>query len=560
MARNKAYGTVMDEMASALARTVSRLGSDESIDRPALRDMMWLLEERYGALGIDDSYDDFVDAVTRTMADIAYGAGPDTLARDERNWMCSVADRDGDSPYGRFLAGRSVDDEDDDVEEPDAETSRRRSCSSWESSLTQGQRAAFEAVREGRNVFVTGNGGTGKSYLVNGIIDWAKASGLGIIVCAPTGIAALNVGGSTIHRTLGISPDKVLGPTSHPSIPVGSPLPKCDLMIVDEISMCRMDLFDYLSCCLREVGRERERLGLGLCQLVVVGDFFQLPPVVTDDDEPMLRKMYGRDVRGGYPFMGDEWSRWGFRRVLLTETIRQRDAEFVRALERCRVGDIAGARWIEEHASRTAPEDAIVLCGTNSMAGRENKTRLAALPSAPHGYVGTMWGDVRKSDMPTDMKIQVSPGARVMSVVNDPDGGYMNGSLGTVVSCGNDSVTVRFDDGVEAAVARHVWPITKPVVEKGRIRMQTVGEFSQIPLKLAWAITIHKSQGQTFDHAVIHPYCWDYGQLYTALSRLTDVSGMKLAKPIQTKYLKASPDVIEFERGFGDVSGVPSTS
>jgi hypothetical protein len=114
-----------------------------------------------------------------------------------------------------------------------------------------------------------------------------------------------------------------------------------------------------------------------------------------------------------------------------------------------------------------------------------------------------------------------------------------------------------FDNGNRVKVSRHTWTITRPILEDGMIRMETVGEFCQVPLKLAWAITIHKSQGQTFDHAVIYPYCWDFGQLYTALSRLTNVSGMTLAKPIQAKFLKASQDVIAFEERFdGTMDGV----
>ena len=547
MRRQDTYAIFVREMAKALVNSVSELGKAKKLTRPNLREALWLLEERYAGFGLDAGYDALADTVIGTIARMIHVTGEDgdvpAITAEERQWLSSVNSTTGDGAYASFLAGKVDDDYGDD--EPD-EWYRDR-LSSWKSTLTRGQREAFDAIVAGKNVFLTGNGGTGKSYLVSGIIDWATSSGLEVIVCAPTGIAALNVGGSTIHRTLGISPDKVLGPKRNPSIPNGSPLPKCDLMIVDEISMCRLDLFDYLSSVLMHVGKERERLGMERCQLVVVGDFFQLPPVMTDDDRQMLQKMYGRDVKGGYPFMGKEWDRWGFARIVLDETIRQRDADFANALEKCRRGDISGARWIEEHASKTVPSDAIVLCGTNTMASKENAMRLAGLRGNVVTYRGSMWGDVRKTDMPTDMNIKLKPGARVMAVANDPDGRFMNGSLGTVETCGEGFVRVGFDSGGFAEVGTFVWPITKPVLEDGRIRMRTVGEFSQVPLKLAWAITIHKSQGQTFNRAVIHPYCWDYGQLYTALSRLTTVGGMRVAKPIQAKYLKASPDVLAFE-------------
>lgn len=549
MANREIYGIITGGMARSLVESVSAIGKRDGLTRRDLRDAMWVLDACYESFGMDEGYDALVDMVMSELSRMAYSNGADDglLPERDRQWLAGISDTRRGTPYGDFLAGAvPTHGDDDDIDEltPPAREG------TWEATLTKGQREAYEAVRRGENVFLTGNGGTGKSYLVNGIIDWARGSGLNVLVCAPTGIAAINVGGATIHRTLSISPDMVLGPKRNPSVPNGSPVPKCDLMIVDEISMCRVDLFDYLSSVLRAVGRDRQAQGLATCQLVVVGDFFQLPPVVTKDDRPMLEQMYGRDMRGGYPFMGDEWDKWEFRRITLTETIRQRDGDFVAALDRCRVGDIAGARWIESHASKKAQDGAIILCGTNSKANEENGSRLGAIKTNATGYRASMWGDVSQQDMPTEVKIRLKPGARVMSVVNDPDETYMNGTLGTVEECRRDSVVVAFDNGSRVEVARHTWNVMRPVLEDGHIRMETVGEFIQIPLRLAWAITIHKSQGQTFDRAVIYPYSWDYGQLYTALSRLTDVRGMTLAKPIQTKFLKASPDVLEFEERY----------
>ena len=144
--------------------------------------------------------------------------------------------------------------------------------------LTDGQKKAFDLVKEGKNVYLTGLAGTGKSYIVERIIEWAQTSGLNVITCAPTGIAALNVGGSTVHRVLCIRPGRTLEKDPHPFVPTDSPLPDCDLLILDEVSMCRMDLFDYLSAVLKIAGKIRKQKGKGLCQLLVVGDFCQLPP------------------------------------------------------------------------------------------------------------------------------------------------------------------------------------------------------------------------------------------------------------------------------------------
>lgn len=198
--------------------------------------------------------------------------------------------------------------------------------------LTDGQKKAFDLVKEGKNVYLTGLAGTGKSYIVERIIEWAQTSGLNVITCAPTGIAALNVGGSTVHRVLCIRPGRTLEKDPHPFVPTDSPLPDCDLLILDEVSMCRMDLFDYLSAVLKIAGKIRKQKGKGLCQLLVVGDFCQLPPVITNEERRFLEEKYGYDVGEAFAFQSSEWAFWNFEEVELCEAIRQRDAHFVAAL------------------------------------------------------------------------------------------------------------------------------------------------------------------------------------------------------------------------------------
>ena len=435
------------------------------------------------------------------------------------------------------------------------EDQRNRFQEQWDSArvvardfegLTEGQQRVFDLVKAGRNVYLTGLGGTGKSYVLERIIEWAEGSGREVLVCAPTGIAALNVGGSTIHRTLGIDPSRTLQMNPYPYIPDDSPLLRCDLMIVDEISMCRLDLFDYLTSVLRKAARQRESEGKPCCQLVVVGDFCQLPPVTTKEEAPILKEKYGFDVRKGYPFMGREWQSWQFEKVELTEAIRQRDADFVAALNACRVGDTKGVRWIEEHAAKSPDENAIILCGTNEQADGENRKRLNALPSESHEYLCTITGEVTQKDMPTSQRLTLKQGARVMALVNVSEKTYMNGSLGTVLSCKEDEVVVSFDGIGASVVTRHRWEITVPKMVDGKTKQEIIGTFEQIPLKLAWAITIHKSQGQTFDSALIYPKCWEEGQLYTAFSRLSSIGGLCLAHPCNDSFLVTSQDVIDF--------------
>lgn len=415
--------------------------------------------------------------------------------------------------------------------------------------LTDGQREVFELVKSGYNVYLTGLGGTGKSYVLDRIIEWAEADDRNVIVCAPTGIAALNVGGCTVHRALGIRPGKTLQMNPYPYIDENSPLLECDLMIVDEVSMCRMDLFDYLSSVLKKAAVERSKAGKGACQLIVVGDFCQLPPVVTRDEKEILDQKYGYDIRNGYPFMGSEWDSWGFVKVELTEAIRQRDADFVAALNACRVGDTNGLHWIEEHSAESPAEKAIVLCGRNDEAARENRRRLDALPSAAVAYKGETTGTVEESDLPTDRNLRLKVGVRVMALVNNSEKTFMNGSLGNVTWCGDDAVGVRFDNGYEGVIGWHQWDITRPTLSGCKTRMEVIGTFTQIPLKLAYAMTIHKAQGQTFEAASIYPRCWDPGQLYTALSRLTSIGGLHLAHSCPDSSLITSSDVIDFNEG-----------
>jgi ATP-dependent DNA helicase PIF1 len=417
------------------------------------------------------------------------------------------------------------------------------------SGLTEGQQRAFDLVKSGANLYLSGLGGTGKSYVLERMIKWAEGSGKNVIVCAPTGIAALNVGGSTIHRALEIGPNTSLELHPDPHIRKDSPLVSCDIMIVDEISMCRMDLFDYLSLTLKKAALIRAADGRNKAQLIVVGDFCQLPPVVPAEEKRILDRKYGFDVGGGYPFMGFEWNSWNFEKVELVEAIRQRDADFVAALNACRVGDLKGVRWIQDHAAKEPDKDAIVLCGKNAQADRENTSRLRAINAPEVTYTSLVTGTVTSGDMPTAERLTLKPGARVMAVCNNSPETYMNGTLGTVLHCGSDYVDVCFDKLGTTRVQSNRWDITVPDIVNGRTKTKVIGTFTQIPLKLAWAITIHKSQGQTFAAVDIYPDCWECGQLYTALSRVTNINGLYLEHGISDDFLRASKDVMAFLEG-----------
>jgi hypothetical protein len=283
---------------------------------------------------------------------------------------------------------------------------------------------------------------------------------------------------------------------------------------------------------------------------VLVGDFLQLPPVLTNNDKYALDKQYKRDVGAAFAFDSAFWSNFDFKYIILTEIVRQNNPEFISKLNRVRVGDKAYMDYFFDNSCKSYINGAITLCGKNSEADSKNKESLDMLSSNLVEYKAIVEGQVFEAETPASLFLKLKVGARVMTLINDNKMSFINGSFGTVYELKNDTVTVRMDNGVLVDIERYTWKIHRYELDNSsgedRLVKKEVGTFTQFPLRLAYAITIHKSQGQTYDYVNLSPYCWDCGQLYVALSRVRSLDRLHFLYKPDPKYLVISLNVIKF--------------
>lgn len=402
--------------------------------------------------------------------------------------------------------------------------------------LTTSQDKAIKLLDAGYNVFLTGKAGTGKSFLVDYFV--AKHPEKNIVKCAPTGVAALNINGATIHRTFGVP----LGVLDHHGV-CTSPekldvLKKSDVILIDEISMCRIDVFEY-------VIRSLKRVGIRNKQLILVGDFYQLPPVLTPTDTPTFNQLYGDSL---YAFESDLWYSSNLLTLELTEVKRQNEKTFLDSLSHIREGipDFSIFQ-IANHAD----DNAVSLCPTKAKAKEINDSHLRQLPNHKH-YMASIMGNVLESDMVADKELVLADDARIIMLVNDTGGRWVNGSMGTVTELSDNYITVQIDNGGECRVDRYTWSIKEYVLEEDKdteekhVVEKEIGSFTQFPMKLAWAITIHKSQGQTYDKVNIYNGFFANGQMYVALSRCKTLNGIHTMGSLLPSQLMCSTAVRNF--------------
>lgn len=437
--------------------------------------------------------------------------------------------------------------------------------------------ALFLIEETNYNVFLTGKAGTGKTTFLRYI---RKYVGKKMAIVAPTGVAAVNAGGMTIHSLFHIPPsvyppnDPRLRSRAEPDRP-GISLrshfkmsqerrklfKELELLVIDEVSMVRCDLLDVIDRLLRMYGGDRY-LPFGGKQVLFIGDPFQLPPVTPSDQWEVLAPHY----QSSYFFSAHAWLAAQPRLLELQKVYRQSDASFVRVLNRVRSGEHTSADLTMLNNNWVAPDfdytgaGYIYLGVTNRDVNRRNERELRMLTSPPHTYLGLVTGDFKPSDMPAPQALVLKVGCQVMFVKNDigESRRYFNGKIGRVTQLEEDRITVECEpvgeedpivvETVHWKKVRYEW---NP--EEGQIDEIETGSYQQFPLKLAWAITVHKSQGLTFERVYANLNgAFAAGQTYVALSRCTSLAGLKLATRLQWRDIKVDREVKAFADNFAD--------
>jgi len=395
------------------------------------------------------------------------------------------------------------------------------------------------------NLFLTGRAGTGKTTMLR---KFLAGAGEKVIVLAPTGVAAMNAGGQTIHSFFKFPP-RLIEPTDIKRLRSTRLVKAIDTMIIDEISMVRSDMLDAIDKSLK-LNRASKR-PFGGVRMILSGDLHQLPPVVSGQEAPILRERYG----GSYFFNAPAFKDAEFSLLALKHVFRQAEPRFLALLGALRTGrvtpnDEAVLRGLVSTRSAVeASETHVVLTPNNANAYRINQARLEGLNTRSQRFEADVQGQFDEKAYPTEADLELKEGARVMLIKNDPEGRWVNGTLATVAGFSGTRVMVEIED--------HVYEIEPTAWEKYRyeldpetkkVKREVVGTFKQMPLRLAYAVTIHKAQGLTLDKVFIDfdSGMFAHGQAYVAFSRARSLEGLSISRELRPRDLVLDREAFAF--------------
>lgn len=421
-----------------------------------------------------------------------------------------------------------------------------------------------------RSLFLTGKAGTGKSTFMRHIAATIKKKH---IILAPTGIAAINAGGSTLHSFFKLP--------FHPLLPNDKRysnrnirdtlkyngektklLREVELIIIDEISMVRADIIDFIDKVLRIYNRNM-REPFGGKQLLLVGDIYQLEPVIKEEERQLLRPFYPSN----FFFDAQVFREMQLIAVELKKVYRQRDAQFITLLDHIRTSNVSDSdlrllnAQVNAEIGAEAGRLSITLSGRRDTVDYINEKQLNTLPDQPTIFYGHIEGEFPDSSLPTPMELEVKTGAQVLFIKNDKERRWVNGTLGTIIGFGDEEdgiIYVRTEDGRDFDVQREIWSNVRYTFneKEQKIEEEEIGSYQQFPLRLAWAITVHKSQGLTFNNVKIDftGGVFAGGQTYVALSRCTSLQGISLQEPIRRENIFVRTEVTNFARNYNNLN------
>lgn len=395
------------------------------------------------------------------------------------------------------------------------------------------------------NLFLTGRAGTGKTTLLRKFLSEA---GDKAVVLAPTGVAAMNAGGQTIHSFFKLPP-RLVEAQDVRRLPNARVVRAVETVVIDEISMVRADMLDAIDRSLK-LNRGSKR-PFGGVRMILSGDLHQLPPVVSADEGPILHERFG----GSYFFNAPAFKEAEFSLLALKHVFRQEDPRFLALLGALRTGRVTPAdelvlqRLVSGRSAADASDTHVVLTPNNANAFRINQSRLASLKGERKIFPATVQGQFDEKSYPTELDLELKVGARVMMIRNDPEGRWVNGSLAHVAGFGSRTVIVEID-GRAYEIEPAAWEKYRYDFEMDtkKVKREVVGTFKQMPLRLAYAVTIHKAQGLTLDKVFIDfdSGMFAHGQAYVAFSRARTLEGLEISRPLRPRDLVLDREAFAF--------------